>query len=78
MSAWLISLEGTEAGRALASFLALAAAFLHAVFGALRKGRHDPWLSRGVIDAACALMAAPVTLHRAMARVAADPFTFLA
>jgi len=59
VSAWLISLEGTEAGRALASMLALAAAFLHAVFGALQKGRHDPWLSRGVIDAAYALMAAP-------------------
>jgi len=60
VSVWLILLEGTEAGRALATVLALAAACLHAVFGALQKGRHDPWLSRGVIDAAHSMMAAPV------------------
>ena len=62
MTAWLISLEGTEAGHALALGLALVAAFLHAVFGALQKGRHDPWLSRGAIDGAYALMAAPFAL----------------
>ena len=50
MSAWLISLEGTPAGRDLALALALLAALLHAVFGALQKGRHDPWLTRGAID----------------------------
>lgn len=59
MSDWLISLEGTEAGHRLALALALIAAFLHAVFGALQKGRHDPWLSRGAIDASYGLMAAP-------------------
>ena len=59
MSAWLVSLEGTEAGRLLATVLALAAAVLHAVFGALQKGRHDPWLSRGAIDASYSTMAAP-------------------
>ncbi|MDU8911316.1 EamA family transporter [Aestuariicoccus sp. MJ-SS9] len=59
MSAWLISLEGTEAGHTLALALAVLAAFLHAVFGALQKGRHDPWLSRGAIDGSYALMAAP-------------------
>lgn len=59
MTDWLISLEGTEAGHQLALILAVSAAFLHAVFGALQKGRHDPWLSRGAIDAAYALMAAP-------------------
>lgn len=59
MSAWLISLEGTPDGHKLALALALSAAFLHAVFGALQKGRHDPWLSRGAIDASYALMAAP-------------------
>ena len=62
MSAWLISLQGTEAGHHLAMGLALMAAFLHAVFGALQKGRHDPWLSRGAIDGAYALMAAPLAL----------------
>ena len=62
MSAWLVSLEGTEAGRHLALGLALMAAVLHAVFGALQKGRHDPWLSRGAIDASYAAMAAPVAV----------------
>ena len=62
MSDWLISLEGTEAGRHLAMALALSAAFLHAIFGALQKGRHDPWLSRGVIDFSYFAMAAPFAL----------------
>ena len=62
MSDWLISLEGTEAGQRLAMILALSAAFLHAVFGALQKGRHDPWLSRGAIDASYSAMAAPFAL----------------
>ncbi|MEX0305673.1 MAG: EamA family transporter [Leisingera sp.] len=59
MSDWLISLEGTEAGHQAALFLAVWAAFLHAVFGALQKGRHDPWLSRGAIDFSYCVMAAP-------------------
>ncbi len=62
MSDWLISLEGTEAGRHLALALALSAALLHAIFGALQKGRHDPWLSRGVIDFSYFAMAAPFAL----------------
>ncbi|QBF32728.1 EamA family transporter [Thalassococcus sp. S3] len=62
MSDWLISLEGTEAGHRAALLLALLAALLHAVFGALQKGRHDPWLSRGAIDASYATMAAPFAL----------------
>ncbi len=59
MSEWLVSLEGTDAGKQLALALALLAAFLHAVFGALQKGRHDPWLTRGAIDFSYAAMAAP-------------------
>ncbi|MEM7440988.1 MAG: EamA family transporter [Pseudomonadota bacterium] len=62
MAEWLISLEGTESGRTLALILAIAAAALHAVFGALQKGRHDPWLSRGAIDASYFLMALPIAL----------------
>jgi drug/metabolite transporter (DMT)-like permease len=62
MSAWLLSLEGTTAGAQLATGLALIAAFLHAIFGALQKGRHDPWLSRGAIDASIFMMAAPFAL----------------
>ena len=62
MAAWLISLEGTEAGRHLAMALALMAAVLHALFGALQKGRFDPWVTRGAIDAHYALIAAPFAL----------------
>ncbi|WP_120502177.1 EamA family transporter [Roseovarius sp. EL26] len=59
MSDWLISLEGTEAGHHWALGLAIWAAFLHAVFGALQKGRHDPWLTRGAIDFSYCIMSAP-------------------
>ncbi len=60
MTQWLVSLEGTQAGRELALALAVLAAFLHALFGALQKGRHDPWLSRGAIDLSYSAMAAPI------------------
>ena len=62
MTDWLLSIEGTEAGHQAALVLALMAALLHAVFGALQKGRHDPWLSRGAIDLSYCLMAAPFAL----------------
>ncbi|MDQ7072168.1 MAG: DMT family transporter [Rhodobacterales bacterium] len=62
MTEWLISLEGTEAGHQLALGLAIMAAVLHAVFGALQKGRYDPWLSRGAIDISYGVMAAPFAL----------------
>ena len=62
MSDWLISLEGTAAGHQAALYLAVLAAALHAVFGALQKGRYDPWLTRGAIDISYGLMAAPFAL----------------
>lgn len=62
MSEWLRSLEGTAAGHDLALGLALFAAVLHALFGALQKGRHDPWLSRAAIDASYGLTAVPFAL----------------
>lgn len=62
MSGWLAGIEGTQAGHQLAMWLALSAAFLHAVFGALQKGRHDPWLTRGAIDFSYGVMAAPFAL----------------
>ncbi len=62
MSGWLISLEGTAAGRDLALALALLAAVLHALFGALQKGRHDPWMSRAVIDLCYGVIAVPFAL----------------
>lgn len=62
MSDWLISIEGTETGRHVALGLALMAAVLHALFGALQKGRHDPWLSRAGIDLCYGLIALPFAL----------------
>ncbi|MAC76813.1 MAG: multidrug transporter [Rhodobacteraceae bacterium] len=62
MTQWLLSLEGTETGHDLALILALTAAFLHAVFGALQKGRHDPWLTRGAIDICLILLSLPICL----------------
>jgi len=59
---WLLSIEGTEAGHRLALALALSAAFLHAAFGALQKGRHDPWLTRGAVDICYCVMAMPFAL----------------
>ncbi|TGN58176.1 multidrug transporter [Paracoccus liaowanqingii] len=58
----IIQLSGTAEGARMASILALSAAFLHAVFGALQKGRHDPWISRAAIDLSYGLMALPVAL----------------
>jgi len=62
VSQWLLSLVGTPYGHSVSVLLALAAAALHAVFGALQKGRHDPWLTRGAIDASYFVMALPFAL----------------
>jgi len=62
MSEALRALTGTPAGHNLALALVLLAAVLHAVFGALQKGRHDPWLARAAIDASYGVMAAPFAL----------------
>ncbi|QIE42428.1 EamA family transporter [Meridianimarinicoccus aquatilis] len=62
LGSWLTTLDGSATGARLALWLALFAAFLHAVFGAIQKGRHDPWLSRGAIDVSYGLMAAPFAL----------------
>jgi len=62
LSDWIVSVSGTPTGATLALILALSAAVLHAVFGALQKGRHEPLLARGAIDASYGLMAAPFAL----------------
>ena len=62
MNEWIYAIEGTETGHQAALILAVMAAFLHAVFGALQKGRYDPWLSRGAIDFGYGTMAAPIAL----------------
>ena len=62
MTDWLISIEGTETGHNVALMLAVLAAFLHAVFGAMQKGRYDPWMMRGAIDVSYFAMALPFAL----------------
>ena len=62
MTDLILTLEGTAGGRTAALWLALLAAFSHALFGALQRGRFDPWLMRGGIDAAYAAMALPFAL----------------
>lgn len=62
MGDYLISLAGTAEGARLASLLALTAALAHALFGALQKGRFDPWLSRAVIDVGFFTITLPVVL----------------
>ncbi len=62
MADWVLAIEGTPEGARAALLLALLAAVAHAVFGALQKGRHDPWLTRGAIDTWLFLLAGPVAL----------------
>ncbi len=57
-----MSIAGTPEGARLATLLALMSAMAHAVFGALQKGRYDPWLARGAIDGWLALISAPIAL----------------
>lgn len=59
---WVIAIEGTEAGKQAALVLALLAAVMHAALGALQKGRHDPWLTRGAVDVWVSVIAVPVVL----------------
>ncbi|WP_179378647.1 EamA family transporter [Jannaschia marina] len=63
MTDWIAAIEGTETGHNVALLLALAAAFLHALFGALQKGgTYDPWTSRTAIDVGIFALSAPVAL----------------
>lgn len=62
MTSWLLSIAGTPTGVTLALCLALTSAVAHAVFGALQKGQHDPWLTRAAIDCGIFLFSAPVAL----------------
>ena len=43
----------------MATALALVSAMAHALFGALQKGRHDPWISRAAIDAGLLVITLP-------------------
>ena len=61
MVEWLLQAENTQHGSNLALFLAIKAAFLHAIFGALQKGKFNPWLMRAAIDLSYGLMAVSYT-----------------
>lgn len=58
----IVAIAGTPQGARLALALALLSAVAHAAFGAIQKGRHDPWLTRGAVDGWIALIALPVAL----------------
>ncbi|MEO1920112.1 MAG: DMT family transporter [Paracoccaceae bacterium] len=62
MSDFILSIEGTEYGKFLAMILALISAVAHSIFGALQKGRYDPWLMRGAIDIFYFLIALPIAI----------------
>jgi len=62
---WILAVEGTETGRMAAMALALLSAVTHAAFGALQKGRHDPWLSRAAVDLSYGVIAVPLVLFLA-------------
>ena len=62
MSDYIVAIAGTPEGARLAMVFALVSAFAHALFGALQKGRHDPWLSRVAIDIWLIVFSAPVAL----------------
>lgn len=47
---WVVSAQGRPAGQQAAFVLAMISAAAHAGFGALQKGRFDPWLVRGAMD----------------------------
>jgi drug/metabolite transporter (DMT)-like permease len=62
LSEALTALAGTPEGARLAVILALMSAVAHAAFGALQKGRHDPWLTRGAIDFWLIVLSLPLVL----------------
>lgn len=59
---WIISIEGTPAAQQWAMILALVSALAHAILGALQKGRHDPWLTRGAVDLWVSVIAIPLAV----------------
>ncbi|MEO0623408.1 MAG: DMT family transporter [Pseudomonadota bacterium] len=59
---WVLAIEGTEAGRTAAMVLALVSAVAHASFGAIQKGRHDPWMTRAAVDVCYLAVALPIAV----------------
>ena len=58
----ITDISGTPLGARVAMVLALISAVAHAAFGALQKGRLDPWLTRGAIDICYGVIMLPVAL----------------
>ena len=56
----------------IATFLALISAIAHAAFGALQKGKHNPWLVRGSMDFWYFLISLPIALFLVPFPTAAD------
>lgn len=66
MGAWLVAQVRTPQGHHLVLALALSAAVLPALLGAVQKGRDDPWLARAPINASYGISAAPIALFPAL------------
>ena len=62
MGDWIVQVAGTPEGARLALVLALSSAVFHAIFGAMQKGRFDPFLVRGAIDVWLVVLSAPIAL----------------
>ncbi|MGF1501046.1 MAG: EamA family transporter [Paracoccaceae bacterium] len=62
MGETIVAIAGTPTGETVATVLALVSAVAHAAFGALQKGRHDPWITRSAIDLCYCLIALPFAL----------------
>jgi drug/metabolite transporter (DMT)-like permease len=77
IGAWLVAISGTPQGAQLATILALVSALAHAIFGALQKGRYDPWLTRGAIDGWLFVLSAPIALFMVPWPNAATAFILL-
>jgi len=58
----IVDLSDTPAGELLALVLALLSALAHAIFGAINKGGHDPFINRGAINLCYGLIAMPFAL----------------
>ncbi len=59
---WINSITGTPLGGYVAMGLALTSAVAHACFGAIQKGRHDPWVTRAGIDLWLLIYTLPLAL----------------
>ena len=63
ISEWFFELESSDTRHSAALALALIAALLHAILGAMQKGRIDPWTARSFIDLSYCFIAAPFALY---------------